>query len=81
MKHARLALIVLIVGLLVVMAGLSISGHTATKPAPVYIGNLRSYVFHRPTCSYLPAEKNRTSFGSRTAAIDAGYRPCGKCRP
>lgn len=81
MKHARLALFVLIVGLLVVMVGLSISGHTATESAPAYIGNLRSYVFHRSTCSYLPAEKNRTLFDSKTKAIDAGYRPCRKCWP
>lgn len=81
MKHARLILLVLIVGLLVAMAALSISGHTAAKSAPAYIGNLRSYVFHRPTCSYLPAEKNRTHLSSRTEAIEAGYRPCRKCRP
>lgn len=82
MKYAvRLIPIVLIVGLLVAIAGLSMSGYTAVKPAPAYIGNLRSCVFHRYTCSYLPAEKNRTSFSSRTEAIDAGYRPCRKCRP
>lgn len=81
MKHARLALFVLIIGLLVVTAVLSISSHTAAKPAPAYIGNLRSYVFHRPTCRYLPSERNRTHLASRTEAIDAGYRPCRKCRP
>lgn len=81
MKHVRLTLFVLIVGLLAVMVGLSISGHTETTPAPAYIGNSRSYVFHRPTCSYLPAEKNRTHLASRAEAIDAGYRPCRKCKP
>lgn len=81
MKHARLALIVLIIGLLVMIAVPSIGGHAAAKPALAYIGNLRSCVFHRPTCRYLPTEKNRTQLASRTEAIDAGYRPCKKCKP
>lgn len=82
MKYAvRLILIILVVGLLSAMAGLSMSGHTAVRPAPAYIGNLRSCVFHHQTCSYLPSEKNRTFFNSRKEAIDAGYRPCKKCRP
>jgi competence protein ComEC len=44
-----------------------------------YIGNKNSKKYHRPTCTGLPLEKNRTLFDSREAAIDAGYEPCGIC--
>jgi len=46
-----------------------------------YIGNLNSHVFHLPSCSSLPAEKNRTYFTSRSGAVSQGYRPCGRCKP
>lgn len=46
-----------------------------------YIGNLRSHIFHCPSCSTLPAEKNRVYFDSRSRAVSAGYRPCRRCSP
>lgn len=46
-----------------------------------YIGNLNSHVFHRESCSGLPAEKNQVYFDSREAAVAAGYTPCGRCDP
>lgn len=46
-----------------------------------YIGNLHSHKFHLPTCKNLPKESNRTYFDSRQEAIDAGYTPCGNCKP
>lgn len=46
-----------------------------------YIGNLNSHVFHLPSCSSLPAEKNRIYFKSRNEAVSQGYRPCGRCKP
>jgi competence protein ComEC len=46
-----------------------------------YIGNLRSKVFHRPSCGSLPAEKNRVIFRTRDEAIAQGYRPCRNCNP
>ncbi|MDR0862742.1 MAG: MBL fold metallo-hydrolase [Oscillospiraceae bacterium] len=46
-----------------------------------YIGNVNSRKFHLPTCGSLPAEKNRVAFDSRGAAVDAGYEPCGVCKP
>lgn len=49
--------------------------------AGTYIGNTNSGVFHRPDCSGLPAEQNRITFGSREEAVNAGYTPCGRCRP
>ena len=46
-----------------------------------YIGNKNSKKFHLPTCKNLPAEKNRVFFDSRQEAVDAGFDPCGNCRP
>ena len=46
-----------------------------------YIGNLRSHKFHLPTCKNLPKESNRIFFDSRQEAVDAGYTPCGNCKP
>jgi len=78
MKHAvRLALVFLIVGSLLMVASLSV----CSNAAPAFIGNVRSRVFHRQTCRYLPTANNRTYFDTRSRAIDAGYRPCRKCRP
>lgn len=46
-----------------------------------YIGNKNSKKFHLPTCKTLPAEKNQVFFESRQDAVDAGYDPCGNCKP
>lgn len=53
----------------------------AAQPQTLYIGNQKSKVFHLETCPNLPAEQNRVILESREAAIDAGYRPCGNCKP
>lgn len=44
-----------------------------------YIGNINSKVFHLPTCSGLPAEKNRITLNDYDAAIADGYTPCSRC--
>ncbi len=46
-----------------------------------YIGNINSYIFHLPSCSSLPMEKNRVYFSFRESAINAGYRACKRCYP
>lgn len=46
-----------------------------------YIGNVNSKKFHLPSCNGLPYEKNRVYFDSIDAAHQAGYSPCGLCRP
>ncbi len=46
-----------------------------------YIGNKNSKKFHLPSCSTLPAEKNRVYFNSRKEAVSSGYDPCGRCHP
>lgn len=44
-----------------------------------YIGNINSKALHLPTCSSLPADKNRVHFYSYDEAIAAGYYPCWRC--
>jgi micrococcal nuclease len=46
-----------------------------------YIGNVKSKVFHLPTCNTLPKEANRVYFATREEALAAGYRPCKRCKP
>lgn len=46
-----------------------------------YIGNQNSHVFHRESCTGLPAEHNQVFFDSREEAVAAGYTPCGRCNP
>lgn len=45
-----------------------------------YIGNSKTHVFHKTSCSYKPT-KNIVYFESRSEALELGYRPCQKCRP
>jgi micrococcal nuclease len=50
---------------------------------PYYVGNKRSYVFHKPSCplvSKIPA-KNKIIFRTRTDPIQIGYVPCKICKP
>lgn len=46
-----------------------------------YIGNINSKKYHKPSCSGLPQEENRSYFMTKDAAEKAGYEPCGNCRP
>ena len=46
-----------------------------------FIGNSNSRKFHRADCSGLPKEKNRVVFETRSEATNAGYAPCGICKP
>lgn len=57
---------------------------SSTRDDPIantYIGNKNSKKFHRPSCSYLPDQKNQVTFDSREEAINKGYDPCGHCNP
>jgi micrococcal nuclease len=48
-----------------------------------YVGNKRTYVFHRPSCpsvARLPL-RNRIIFTNRMDPIKIGYTPCRRCRP
>jgi micrococcal nuclease len=48
-----------------------------------YIGNKRSYTFHRPLCKSIDKipEKSKIIFRSRTDAIKIGYIPDKMCNP
>ena len=42
-----------------------------------YTGNANSRRFHRPSCSGLPADRNRVMLDTRKEAISEGFEPCG----
>ena len=47
----------------------------------IYHGNVKSGVFHRPSCRYYNCKNCIAEFASREAAIAAGFRPCKICNP
>lgn len=51
------------------------------QSAGVYHGNTSSYVFHKSGCRYYDCKNCTMNFRTREAAINAGYRPCGSCKP
>jgi micrococcal nuclease len=53
------------------------------KTDPYYIGNKRTYVFHKPTCPLADKipEKSRIVFRTRTDPISVGFVPCKVCKP
>ncbi len=60
------------------------AGKKKTTPAALdLIGNLKSRYFHDPTCKGAKdiKEKNRTTFSSRSEALEQGYEPCPNCKP
>ena len=54
---------------------------TENKKEQRYIGNKKSKVFHRSSCSHLPSSKNIVYFSSRSYAVSKGYKPCSHCNP
>ncbi len=48
-----------------------------------YVGNNKSHIFHKSTCASARnmSEERKTIMSSREEFIEAGYRPCGRCRP
>ena len=56
---------------------------TAVQPPSTgpYHGNVRSHVFHKPSCRYYNCKNCTAVFQTREAAIAAGYRPGGICKP
>ncbi len=53
------------------------------KPEKHYLGNKRSWVFHRPDCQFglQTAGHNRVFFGSRYEALFQGFSPGRRCKP
>jgi len=50
---------------------------------PYYLGNKRSFIFHRPDCPQgeTTAQSNRRYFQSISDAYLQGFSPCRTCRP
>lgn len=46
-----------------------------------YSGNVKSGVFHRSSCKHFRCKNCTRTFSSRQQALDAGFRPCGNCKP
>jgi|WetSurMetagenome_2_1015567.scaffolds.fasta_scaffold215537_1 micrococcal nuclease len=53
------------------------------ESGPYYVGNKRTYVFHKPSCplSNKVPEKSKIIFRTRADPISIGYIPCKKCKP
>jgi len=47
----------------------------------VFHGNVRSKIFHAPSCRYYNCKNCTRLFSSREEAIAAGFRPCKRCGP
>jgi hypothetical protein len=57
---------------------------TESTPAEYkYVASKNSKVFHRPDCIWVEKIKpeNLVYYGSRDEAINAGKRPCERCKP
>lgn len=54
---------------------------TQIQSTGVYHGNTSSHVFHKSGCRYYDCKNCTMNFPTREAAINAGYRPCGSCKP
>lgn len=46
-----------------------------------YLGNPKTMKFHYANCRTIRNPQNFVHIGSRDEAINAGYKPCGICRP
>lgn len=44
-------------------------------------GNVKSHVFHSPSCRYYDCKNCTALFSNRSAAVSSGFTPCGLCRP
>ena len=56
---------------------------SAVSPALAsdYLGNPKSMKFHYANCRTIRHPENFVEFVTRDEAIDAGYSPCGVCKP
>jgi len=61
--------------------GLTVTAKGETPVFKIYIGNWQSKKLHLIGCEYLPSFQNMDFFWKRSMAIDAGYVPCGSCKP
>jgi len=60
--------------------------HGTNKKRPVnysgpYHGNTNSHVFHAPWCKHFNCKNCTKILQDKASAVNAGYRPCGFCKP
>lgn len=60
---------------------LSVIAMVSAYAGITYHGNVKSGVFHAPSCRYYDCKNCNAVFHSRQDAINAGYRPCKICNP
>ncbi|MDL2318705.1 SH3 domain-containing protein [Eubacteriales bacterium OttesenSCG-928-A19] len=56
-------------------------GENPVVVSGMYIGNRKTLKFHHPGCKTLPEPQNQVGLSSRSIAVEAGYTPCGNCKP
>jgi len=57
------------------------SSNTTYNIIGAYHGNVSSHVFHAPDCKYFNCKSCTKIFQDRRSAVNAGYKPCGICKP
>lgn len=60
------------------------AGIKSSTDVNIYVLNLNTQKFHYPSCSSVSDmnEENKAEFeGSREELLEAGYAPCGRCKP
>lgn len=60
---------------------LALAGGVALAQGLTYHGNVKSRIFHSPSCKFYGCAACTAVFTSREAAVAAGYRPCKVCNP
>ena len=65
---------------LVLLSAFMIIGLAGASTGP-YHGNAKSHIFHNPSCRYYTCKACTVTFGTRGAAVVAGYRPFRTCKP
>jgi endonuclease YncB( thermonuclease family) len=58
----------------------AVASNRRSSPGPFH-GNVRSGVFHRQGCQRYDCQGCTAVFHTRAAAVAAGFRPAGDCRP
>ncbi len=54
-------------------------GETVTIPVYKFIGDVKTKIYHIPSCSYLPDSENQIVLADDYTALSQGYWPCEYC--
>jgi len=61
--------------------GKKTSSKTPKAVTGSFHGNVKSHVFHTPSCKHFACKNCVKGFKSRADAVNAGYQPCRMCKP